>query len=272
MAVTVDIKGGLGNQLFQLFTLLAYSYKHDTDFYIPDYKGMLGIDKKSTRPPYFETFLIKLKPYIKRNRTDITYRDKQIFFYNELPSPKENKNIMLSGYFQNSKYFNEFSEKIINFIEIREFQNKIKEKYVIENSISLHFRLGDYKSNNYHCIQDINYYINSLKTIIENTNKQDWTIRFCCEEEDVLEVTKNINELKDTFTHLAFERIDNNLLDWEQMIYMSLCTHNVIANSTFSWWSAYFNENKHKIICMPKKWINTSFEPIKIPLGTSIIL
>jgi hypothetical protein len=54
-----------------------------------------------------------------------------------------------------------------------------------------------------------------------------------------------------TFT---FEQADNNLDDWEQMILMSLCQHNIIANSTFSWWGAYFNNNPNKIVCYPETW------------------
>jgi tellurite resistance-related uncharacterized protein len=53
---------------------------------------------------------------------------------------------------------------------------------------------------------------------------------------------------------LTFEKVDSRLDDWEQMILMSLCQYNIIANSTFSWWAAYFNTNANKLVCYPKVW------------------
>ena len=53
---------------------------------------------------------------------------------------------------------------------------------------------------------------------------------------------------------LTFVRANPLLEDWEQMLLMSLCNYNIIANSTFSWWGAYLNTNICKIVCYPDKW------------------
>jgi hypothetical protein len=75
---------------------------------------------------------------------------------------------------------------------------------------------------------------------------------YFCEDVDIQIVEETIHKLKQKFSY-NFIRGDNTLQDWEQMLYMSLCSHNIIANSTFSWWGAYFN-NKDKIVCYPSIW------------------
>ena len=68
-------------------------------------------------------------------------------------------------------------------------------------------------------------------------------------------MTKNIiDNLSITFSNLNFVSVDHKLLDYEQILLMSVCNHNIIANSTFSWWGAYFNNNYDKIVCRPNIW------------------
>jgi hypothetical protein len=63
-----------------------------------------------------------------------------------------------------------------------------------------------------------------------------------------------INCLAEVFPLLTFEKASDQMADWEQMLLMSDCTHNIIANSSFSWFGAYFNSNKDKIVCYPNVW------------------
>jgi hypothetical protein len=70
----------------------------------------------------------------------------------------------------------------------------------------------------------------------------------------VEDVNISIEKLMNKFKNIIFVRANNDLSDWEQMLLMSLCQHNIIANSTFSWWGAYFNENPEKKVCYPSLW------------------
>jgi hypothetical protein len=241
--ISIKLCGGLGNQLFQIFTTISYSIDNNIDFCFIGFSP--GANK--TRNTYWDSFLVKLKKHsLNKSITNINKYKEKNFSYNKIPIRKD---IFIKGYFQSYKYFNHNSKKIINLIGINKFQKKTN-----KNSISMHFRMGDYKNKNFHNILNINYYIEALKYIINKTNKDDWVVHYACEEEDINDVKEKISILKKTYKNLNFIRIDNNLSDWEQMIEMSCCNHNIIANSSFSWWSAYLNNNDNKIIVCPKNW------------------
>ena len=75
-----------------------------------------------------------------------------------------------------------------------------------------------------------------------------------CQKKDNNIVEKKITILKEKFPQLTFIKASDEKEDWEQMLMMSCCEHNIIANSSFSWWGAYFNGNKDKIVCYPSVW------------------
>lgn len=249
--VTCQLMGGLGNQLFQIFTTLAYSLKHKIYFCFPDYQGMKGIDGISERNAYWDNVLSNIKQNIRQLTNGILIKEVNSHQYNELPKPVPERNMALFGYFQCPEYFNDYSEDIINLLDFR----KSQERFGKIDAISMHFRIGDYKANpDFHPILSVEYYKKSLKHIILETGKKNWLVKYCCEDQDINDVENKIIELQDIYTELVFERIDDKLADWEQMFYMSCCKHNIIANSTFSWWSAYLNGNKDKLVCYPGVW------------------
>jgi hypothetical protein len=79
-------------------------------------------------------------------------------------------------------------------------------------------------------------------------------ILFFCEDDDINDVMETINKLKIALPNMHFIRASNLLKDWEQLLLMSCCKHNIIANSSYSWWGAYLNTNPNKIICYPSIW------------------
>jgi hypothetical protein len=140
-----------------------------------------------------------------------------------------------------------------------ELLTKINNYYVngldLNNCISIHFRIGDYKKiENVHPIMTKDYYYKSLKYIKSKYSDINFTFVFFCEDSDLDDVMDIIMYLKKEFSDFIFIRGENSLADWEQMLFMSCCHHNIIANSSFSWWGAYFNDWQDKIVCYPSVW------------------
>jgi len=246
--------GGLGNQLFQIFTIISYSIKHNISFIFPKEKF-----DKSDRKTYWETELFKKIQLSITENNEIP--DLPILWEHELGNqniPEVKYNFKLHGYFQNERYFKYNFDKIYNFMEIENTKSKIKEKYKEyfqnKNTISIHFRLGDYKHLSHtHPIIDINYYKNSLETILKN-NENNYDILYFYEKEDEITVNSYIEFLKKYFPENNFIQINTVIEDWEQLLLMSCCNHNVIANSSFSWWGAYFNMYENKKVTYPSIW------------------
>uniref|UniRef100_A0A6C0KRN5 Glycosyltransferase n=1 Tax=viral metagenome TaxID=1070528 RepID=A0A6C0KRN5_9ZZZZ len=259
--ITCNLQGGLGNQLFQIFTTLSYALKYSKAFFFINIPVLTN--GSIIRYTYWETFLSNLKPFLK-NKNDVIqliYLKENGFLYEDIKIP-QNQNIMLVGYFQSHMYFDKYKNMICKLIKLDEKKQIVKERMgerMVENVISMHFRLGDYKKlPEYHPILGERYYINSISYILkEQTNKNrkvSEKILYFCEDDDFLEVEKTIKILESNFPLLKFERENSFLNDWEQLLQMSFCSYNIIANSTFSWWGAYLNNNNEKIVCYPDEW------------------
>lgn len=253
--VTCEIMGGLGNQLFQIYNLIAFSMKYGKQYYYPNYKGMKSIDNKSFRPYYIKIFLVNQQCKIKDLRDTKVIKEGG-FKYRPINYQNENKNIKLVGYFQSYKYFNDYSIYINKILDIDKYRNNLKSKLEDGITISIHFRIGDYTSSKLYPILDASYYIKSLKHILSSIGNDKVIIYYSYMIEDTKKVDKFLKEIKKEYSNLKINCIDRELQDWEQMLVMSLCNHNIIANSTFSWWSAYLNNNNNKIVCYPSRWLN----------------
>jgi len=270
--------GGLGNQLFQIYTTIALSIETKTSFNFP--KNKLETDKRSDT--YWDSFLKELNKNtslidIKKMKYHV-YKEKE-FKYNKiqiLPEViKKHGDIMLYGYFQSYKYFDKEYKNIARYIGLDESRLEVRntyyKKYEKSNVISVHFRMGDYKVlQNCHPILDDEYYINSIKFILNKMqSKTKWTILYFCEEEDIGEINNKVEKIKagcmeylqeqeqgqEQGQELEFERGgEPKMEDWRQLLLMSCCQHNIIANSSFSWWAAYFNNNHDKVVCYPENW------------------
>jgi hypothetical protein len=254
--------GGLGNQIFQIFTTIAFSIKSKNNFHFLPLE-ILGGGTCTLRYTYWNSFFSNLKPFLIKILPQMEIIRENGFRYNDIPNSNlSNKNILLHGYFQSYKYFQEYYKTIYKIIKLDEMKKELVAKYNInqdylKNTVSMHFRLGDYKKvSDVHPIMKYEYYKKSLLHIQNITNSINLNILFFCEDEDIETVIETIDKLQDDFPNYTFERKYSHLDDWEQMLLMSVCYHNIIANSSFSWWGAYFNSNLDKIVCYPSLWFS----------------
>lgn len=255
--ITCNLCGGLGNQLFQIFATISYAIKHKMNFLFLYSTTTPGITYRTT---YWDTFLKRLKCFTTNNLppSQLNISEKS-FNYNELYSPQSFTNICLNGYFQSYKYFCDHEDIILKIIMIETIKNEVLsqegiDKTYFDNSASIHFRIGDFKNlPDYHPVMPYEYYSKSI-SFLQLNNHQITKIFYFCENADIKQVLIHINKLKMEFPEITFVREFNELSDWQQMIIMSWCEHNIIANSTFSWWGAYFNKNPDRIICYPSIW------------------
>jgi hypothetical protein len=238
--IVVKIQGGLGNQLFQWAYYKKLSISENTEVYIniEFYKNQRGVTHR-------EFGLCKF-PNIKYNQYDLNlgknYKLIKDNFIHQKINFLTNNNYYLDGFWQTEKYFSDVRDKILH--ELNPSDKKKKELYNIiplkNNSISIHVRRTDYlNSNGYHPVLPINYYDSAIKLIGE----YDEIIVF---SDDIEWCKKNIK-----YKNIRFMEGNSEVDD---LWLMSICKNNVIANSSFSWWSSWLNINENKKVIFPKKW------------------
>lgn len=236
--ISCNLMGGLGNQLFQAAHALAQGIKHNREVvFVPkSWTPMQGRQASN----YINNVFRNLK-FVE----SIDGFEKVVegpWEYSEV-NPKTN-NTVFEGYFQSSKNFLGYDEQIKNiFSPTEDFINKMYDKYPQlkqDNTLSIHTRRGDCFFNlDIHPIANEKYIEKSLNIVGEYKHvfifgdDKEW-------------VKNNIKLKNSTFIE--------NLEDYEEMWLMSLCNHNIIVNSTFSWWSSFLNKNPDKKILSPSIW------------------
>jgi hypothetical protein len=169
-------------------------------------------------------------------------------------------NYCIVGSFQSPKYFEEVNNDILHDYEVSEnflayqvhnnFEKNILSTY---NSVSIHIRRGDYVSNKlFNSMLGVlpeSYYFNAIKyirTVVEKpaffvfSDDIDWCKIVFQKEKDVFFI-ENEKSKRGAASDLKL---------------ISICKHNIISNSSFSWWGAWLNKNPNKIVCAPKRWVS----------------
>ena len=113
-----------------------------------------------------------------------------------------------------------------------------------------------------HPVLPIEYYIQSINLLKSKLKdfEDNYYLLIFGEFTDNKKILDNIQKIKNNFNSIEIVICNYNLQDYEQMLLMSLCEHNIIANSSFSWWGTYFNNNSEKIVCYPNIWNGSTNE------------
>ncbi len=241
----VKIKGGLGNQLFQYaygrsLELAGKKIVFDTSFFAGNKAGM-----DTPRNFTLDKFDLKTKAeFSNKKHSVLDFVDKVLVKANLVPN----------GFWQSEKYFKNIEANIRQeFMPKLPLDNKfanILNQIEHTPSVSIHIRRGDYvnneKTKSVHNVCGLSYYQKAIDIILASVNNPTFFIF----SDDIDWVSKNLVVPHPTFwvSNLKGE-------DYEELILMSKCKHNIIANSSFSWWGAWLNTNPDKIVIAPKQWL-----------------
>lgn len=224
----------LGNQMFQIATIVSLAERDGVEASIPNWAYANMFEGNFLTPQ------IGTGPY--KNWTEPG------FHYTEIPAGTN----VLNGYFQSEKYFKEHDSKIRKMFTIKkEIRDAVyeKNKNLLDrnNTVAVHLRRGDYLSlPDHHPVMDLNYFMKAMKKFPKDSI-------FLVFSDDVQWCKDNFPGIGEKFF------IIEGQTDIEDFTMMTMCDHNCIANSSFSWWAAWLNNNSDKIVVAPDKWFGSAY-------------
>lgn len=272
--ICVQLIGGLGNQMFQYACGRALAAKHQTDILLDGTIINVKIPRQNYTVRYYELDIFPIRAklasenQLSKFRPSLFYKITRKFrklgglpikinpsylveeqlSYNETIN-KASSNCCITGYWQSERYF-----KTIEQIIRQEFtfqlpldnkNEEIANRVGSTNSVSIHIRRGDYVTSA-HALCSLAYYQNAIEYFGQQIVEPVFYI-FSDDPEWV-----NANLIIKFPTEIVMGNIGKQ--SYVDMQLMSLCRHNIIANSSFSWWGAWLNSNPDKIVVAPKQW------------------
>lgn len=290
--IIVRITGGLGNQMFQYAVAKSMAkknndvFKLDTTFYpkqslrkyeldLFNIKENIALNIDIDKLKGKEGLVYKIKNRLKiKNKKPNSYKSDSLLlngakntikiFEKQIFELKED--VYLDGYWQSEEYFKDIREEIIKDFTPKYDISEEAKKYIKEiensNSISLHVRRGDYVDNAMFkgsglSVTETSYY----KDAIEFMNSKVENPKYFIFSDDISWCKENFDFLEDKVF------VDDTKSAIDDMLLMSKCKSNIIANSTFSWWGAWLNQHKNKIVVVPKIWYRTNHKLHLAPKG-----
>ena len=270
--IIVKLMGGLGNQMFQYAAARSLAIHKKTDLYIDlssFSENTIGITKRTYELGVFNIRTATLDQQKKIKSHNIVrkiinkllpyYRRKYYYephFHFDSNFFKASSSTTLIGYWQSEKYFSKIAAVIHNEYMLQktpglQTQAVFKQLSTVD-SVSVHIRRGDYINNpetlRIHGSCELDYY----ETCIDLMKVKVPTMQLFIFSDDISWVRKNLMfPLNSVFVDHNTEENAN-----EDLYLMSHCKHNIIANSSFSWWGAWLNRNEKKNVMAPSKWFN----------------
>ncbi|SEC11181.1 alpha-1,2-fucosyltransferase [Paenibacillus sp. GP183] len=276
--VIVKVIGGLGNQMFQyafyrslkeiysntkLDVLSFENYHLHNGFELENI--FKNIKTEYANPKEIKEFSDCKKGAISNIRRKLfgvkqTYYCEEYLGYNK--SIKNNTaNMYFDGYWQSEKYFLDIENVIrkeFTFIPFNEKKNILMSNKMSQtNSICIHIRRGDYVNHPlYSNICNLEYYQNAIDYMKNNIANPFFYV-----------FSDDISWCQNTFnitTQVDYIDWNKGNKSYRDMQLMSMCKHNIIANSTFSWWGAWLNSHPDKIVVAPKRILNSDNDVVDL--------
>lgn len=251
--------GRLGNQMFQFASTVGIANASGRGFAFPientevpnveDFKDGVMRNIYFDLPKFFPQIQQTLLPISEIN-TEWIFSEPYFHFCEDTFSMPDKMD--LHGYYQTEKYFEHCSDLIRGFFQFdsviqTQAQNSFPTFLMDLEYVSIHLRRGDYAAlQQFHPVMDANYYFDAM------TEFMDGNYCFLIFSDDI----PYCKELFGEQENIVYIEGNSGEVD---MCMMSMCHHNVIANSSFSWWGAWLNNNPNKKVVAPKKWFGPAY-------------
>lgn len=271
--IIVKIVGGLGNQLFQYATArrlasvrnvplkldvrgfkIFHLYNYGLDRLAISGEIAQEVDFKNVGAIYTNSLALRAVKKLGIHRFGNLVIERNLNFDPKILDLPDNT--YLDGYWESEKYFKDIADVLRKEFtpkeEISASSKIIKDKILSSNAVSLHVRRGtkatDPHTNSIYGVMSLDYYRDATRIVAEKIKNPHFFIF----SDDPEWVKANLD-----LSHPHTLSEDNGSeRNYEDLYLMSLCKHNIIANSTFSWWGAWLNNNPGKIVIVPRKWSN----------------
>ncbi len=271
----INVHGGLGNQMFEYALFLNLRKHHPFRCFLFDIRYSKCVHEGFELQKLFniraawrtKVFSGLCRIFSDKIKQMPVYQEKSPFIYEELVFNQKN-GTYYEGCWQSEKYFAgvegeirqvfAFNEKMLNKRTL-ELSRKIKNEGTYA---SIHIRRGDYiKEGRYLC--PVEYY----RKAVDMLQEKHLNLHFVVFSDDIEWVRKNMD-----ISNAVYVDWNKAVDSWQDMYLMSICHHNIIANSTFSWWGAWLNNHIDKIVIAPPMWLEEETKNLDIIPNTWRIL